>query len=177
MKELDKEQLEAVKSFFLISSDLMVNHLKEKGLIKEELKVGKWYISETGTIAFIDSCANGKYYGYGLNNLGDWINDGKNIFYMSYQKRIATRKEVEEALIKEAKKRGFKEGVRFESAFNGDDHIQRECLRFNVEDNTLVECREGKIFGNFIFHNGKWATIIEEKKLTLEERIEILENK
>ena len=63
-------------------------------------------------------------------------------------------KEVEQALIKEAKKRGFKKGVRFTCLYN----------KFIVDDCHPMLCSEGYLWikGGCVFRDGKWATIIKE---------------
>ena len=100
-------------------------------------------------------------------------------------KRKATDEEVEQALIKEAKKRGFKEGVNFKLIEGGvgmlnstkitkDYEIVYEALR-----NRLVLERIGILYT--ILKDGVWATIVEET-ITKEEakvitdKIEVLKN-
>ena len=84
--------------------------LKEKGLIEPELEIGKWYKRSLGTLI----CYNGNtdlMSGYGFNMNGDWTNGNFPFGDEWCEWTEATDKEVETALIKEAKKRGFKEGA------------------------------------------------------------------
>ena len=163
MKKLDKEQLEAVKSFFGISSDMMVTHLKEKGLIKEEFEIDKWYRRGDDFIYY--TC---EFMNYGIID-GQWRND---LYFSTAQEQLyipATDKEVEEALIKEAKKRGFKEGVKFNGVdrvgingvFKGSDCVTGSYFRHNTypKENVLLTN------GIAIFSNGKWAEIVEQTPL------------
>ena len=70
---------------------------------------------------------------------------------------LATEKEVETALIQEAKKRGFKEGVRFRSAHANATY---SILGYSLEFDGSLHCQRnaGCIFNT---DNGKWAEIIE----------------
>ena len=155
MKESRKEFIK--KAHSAACSDWKENIEKEfPKLFKEDaLVVGKWYKSRG---CLFNYQKQGDVYGFftdvGWNN-GGWIWDGTSA-------KLATDKEVEEALIKEAKKRGFKEGVRVErllesnlGSLNGDS---RTC------ENKEFKLYHGHLtIGNLlIFHNtGKWATIVK----------------
>ena len=164
MKKLDKEQLEAVKSFFGISSDMMVTHLKEKGLLREEFEIGKWYkitegASDIDWLLFYDGNTN-----YGFNSNRDWNSRfHTDIIKDNYVKKLATDKEVEEALIKEAKKRGFKDGdwtvkdIDYEY-YNSEDSYYPNSLQLGVV---------------VLFQEGEWLEIIKEK---IETPLEVIIN-
>ena len=154
IKDLQK-QLEDIKS----------NALDEnKG--ESEFEVGKWYKGEESNIlAFCEESYNAGFNGYGFGDSGVWYNN-QNWMNNTDFPIPATDKEVEQALIKEAKRRGFKEGVRFDCE-NSD---AKNCLfsdfyngdklkwQFSPENNTLSkECNQ------FFFKEGKWAEIIENK--------------
>ena len=81
---------------------------------KVELEVGKWYKSTTLSNVFL--FLKDKEYGrYGFDSNG-WYNVTDSNFELEPDKwTLATKEEVETALIAEAKKRGFKEGVYFNS--------------------------------------------------------------
>ena len=92
----------------------MDRFFKEKGLI-EQFEVGKWYKGKNfydfiGCITAMDD-EDFRYYGLNVNE--HWKDDD---FYTFKEANLieATPKEVEEALIKEAKKRGFKKGVEYQ---------------------------------------------------------------
>lgn len=72
----------------------------------------------------------------------------------------ATNKEVETALIAEAKRRGFKEGVEVEEPENVNNQETGKILNncFVYENNRLATG------GLLVFKDGKWAEIIEEEK-------------
>ena len=67
-------------------------------------------------------------------------------------------KEVEDALIKEAKKRGFKRGVEYKTLFDSPNiQLGKFSLEYMPVRNSLLAITAQGI----IFENGKWATIIE----------------
>lgn len=126
-------------------------------LFKEtELVVGKWY--KYGVCGSLMPWNNGEStYGF-----FDGEYDSSWCFGRDVSTAIpATDKEVEDALIKEAKKRGFKEGVKF---YNISVHIEDDfndtctCCndyRYHSDDPSLC------LGDGSIFYKGKWATIIQ----------------
>jgi hypothetical protein len=134
---------------------------QDKGLIKPNLEVGKWYKDDyDGTktaIIFIHKKDGGRYYYYG-SMPGHWQYDGSFAEFSSRRFSIipSTDKEVEEALIKEAKKRGFKEGV--EMLWRGSSIGKCSgILNYIREANFLKDTTVGWN----LFENGKWAVIVE----------------
>ena len=139
---------------------------------KPKFEVGKWY--KNGCfLGRITSCSNEDFKFYGFNAGGAWRDDDYYSFvdYSLRDKntREATNEEVQTALIKEAEKLGFKEGVKFEliegktGSINYDRIIDYE-FRYIHQQNELVIQMLGASYT--IFKNGKWATIIE-KPLTI----------
>ena len=132
MKKLNKEQLEAVIDSFreyLNNGDVIFRDaLKEKGLIEEEFEAGKWYKHCSGGFWFIQkSIENGQHIVYGFDADMEWIEEWE-VFLNSSVLTKATDSEVSTALITEAKKRGFKEGVRVEGynyVVSGDFFYQK----------------------------------------------------
>lgn len=140
-------------------------------LFKSEIEVGKWYKNtESRAIICINSLDN-KEENYGIGNSGiGWANS-----YFVKGSRLekytpATKQEVETSLIAEAKKRGFKEGVVFNS-------VKRDLQNgyFSYYENVKVKNRMNVVIYNYetallnsgfecIFSNGVWASIIEEEK-------------
>jgi hypothetical protein len=137
---------------------------------KDALVVGKWYNGYEDYLLFITKIKQEirykKIYYYGFAS--GYVNEDY-IANTDIEKSLkpATDKEVEEALIKEAKKRGFKEGVMVIglSMYSG----------VLSEKNTSGKEYGNYIFGDFymnisntknacIFKNGIWAEII---KLTI----------
>jgi hypothetical protein len=85
---------------------------------------------------------------------------------------LATDKEVGEALIKEAKNRGFKEGVKVlrsdkllsaneTSSAPNEVYIMNNKYSYNAELNTL------KIDGRVIFGTGEWAEIVKDEPIKI----------
>jgi len=144
--------------------------LKEKGLIKDNLEVGKWYWLDN------DKCFlyfyTSKSVTYGFNIAGRWSDTLSECDKISGNEIEATKEEVEEALIKEAKKRGFKEGVVVYSLLRVRKIKVDRFHSFGMSGNSLV--RYGGIDGDgmtIIFKDGKWAEIVEEeaKERTIEQ--------
>ena len=134
---------------------------------KDDLVVGKWYKSDWG----YKFCFNGEYdidsdpRGYGFSQGGDFLTDNKTSKRGGWGKHNlteATDEEVEEALIKEAKKRGFKEGVTVDKANLSDDYNPNNRLKNNnIDTNELFSHGFLWVSSILIYDNGKWATIVE----------------
>ena len=150
MKESRKEFIK--KAHSAACSDWKTNIEKEfPKLFKEDaLVVGKWYKSE-GCLFNYQKQSNV----YGFFTDGSWMN-GDWIWYGA-NARLATDKEVEEELIKEAKRRGFKEGVKFKSVSSGNN-IELGYEFFDYYSNQNQLCNGG----GSVFIGGKWAEIIKE---------------
>jgi len=134
------------------------------------LEVGVWYKDterDYKRLVFItDNSGINNYKGYGFNNDRAWCDDILGFSLDDYQLTKATTEEVETALIKEAKKRGFKEGAACISVAFPLDGIK-------TIENSIIEWHGNKalFIGNgmqiTIFEKGKWATIITKKKMTV----------
>ena len=154
MNELDKEQLEAViyAKDNVYKGKTFKELLKQKGLIKEEYEVGSYYRICNGFLC---------YQGEGDVSYGYHYDRWKTDLHMTGIPELMTDKEVEEELIKGAKKRGFKEGVRVKSVLfplNTFNNGYCDGRGYEYDDSSLF-------FGGIaIFNKGKWAETIEEKK-------------
>ncbi|MGV6945010.1 hypothetical protein [Sphingobacterium kyonggiense] len=145
--------------------DALVIQAKEKldGLgDPKELEVGKWY-KRAGQSMFVVTGSNRACnIGYGFDRDGVWFDDGGELYTDNYIE--STPQEVEEALIKEAKRRGLVEsGVRFRSP-DGTDYgyfYNGGKVYYNSNPKRLV-FKEDESTGIHLFFNGKWATIIEQ---------------
>lgn len=147
-------------------------------LFENKLEVGKWYKepSDLGNkyrFIFIEKIDNKQIFGYGFKGDGSWF---ENDSYYSGGFILATEEEVKEALIKEAKKRGFKNGVVFRNILrNHTNKIEAIGVLndYKKYDNSLWFDEKG-----CVFKDGKWATIIsnpiEEKIKKYERKIEEL---
>ena len=126
---------------------------------KTELVVGKWYKYKVINSLLYSTDVSSHFYisAYGVYK-DVWHNEGDDRF--SKKKLIpATDKEVKEALIKEAKKRGFKKGVKVVSPYNSN-HTRVIASSFRLERGSLVSTSESGR-RTYLFFGGKWATIIE----------------
>ena len=170
-KFLTKEQLT-----YLHSVDAVKEQIEEwfPELKKPSLEVGKWYKFKKGSLAFYKGI---NIESYGIHCIGnEWISDCRWFFdFNDFEGlTLATDKEVEEALTKEAVKRGFKDGCTLKGVQSKNKWTVSGNVKFEFDErlNTLelwsdfAETKEdgykdksrGK---NVIFENGNWATIIE----------------
>lgn len=157
-----------------------LNRLRKN--VKKELKnldnfVGKWWTHEVGDIVFVthEGCS-GSLYGYGIDSFGNWFDRrveggficALNSIAKKYT-RESTKAEIEEALIKEAKRR-YKAG----DVVKCLDGVESEVIGtdFLFNNNNLFlngERVEGGYWFNTsakVFANGQWATIIEQDKFS-----------
>lgn len=144
---------------------------------KVELEVGKWYKwKDTGDVFLYITNFNGdKVKGFGVDKT-DWFDNRNNVNYWGYKNdkfwTLATKEEVETALIAEAKRRGFKKGIKIthnglldeygHKIVSGERSVRTEL--FSYEENVLrMNC-------HIIYSNGVWAEIISEPiELSLEQ--------
>ncbi len=161
-REEIENEIESIKDRL---TDLQ-NQLEEKPKFEEG-----WYYAGIGGTKYLvylfSENASGSYdggYGFYLDKFTwmDWGTGGS----WSCIDRKATPQEVEEALIKEAKKRGFKEGVEFNEVDGG---VNRGLDQLNGKVGTAgFETIDGGLhvlgYNKWcVFKDGKWAEIIENK--------------
>ena len=156
-----------------------INQLAEKKHAKEllqefipeafetKLEVGKWYKLKDNPkiLALYDCFKHHRPYAYIFNEKGDYEYRVEfSLFESPTYWELATEEEVREALINEAKKRGYKEGVRCKFGLIKEIRtIETNIFDWNGKD-FFVRCINGN--ADIIFKNGKWAEIIEEPKET-----------
>ena len=178
-------KVEVTKEFVLEAYNNACNEWKQRiekelpELFKDRLEVGKWYKGKYQGLICCTSL-NGLdkecFTGYGLHS-GEWVgleDEGSDAWIINCYKTEATKEEVETALITEAKKRGFKKGVKFNSVGLGRNNIATcnpKLLYWYDDDSAYsgisLECGDGT---GMIYSSGKWATIIEQvKEVTIEE--------
>jgi hypothetical protein len=125
---------------------------------RKELEVCRWvkYSSESKWLMFYTE-DGGRY---GFDSSGNWFEEEKTKHTANdnFNNHYVTDEEVEEALIKEAKKRGFKEGVYFRS-IHGISHKMNGSLDFGFMGRINVHARNSE---GLIFENGEWAAIVVE---------------
>lgn len=145
---------------------------QERKQLKKQLKdlpsleVGKWYkTNELGspflifiTKIILDSVA--QCMAYGFCHEGEWYDNSR---FGINNLTPATDKEVEEALIKEANKRGFKEGVNADLSTANPCHLKNYHFLSNDFEYSKP-CNWLSLDGVIIFEDGKWAEIIEQPK-------------
>lgn len=142
-------------------------------LFKSKLEVGKWYKHDL-CLYYVTSIYNEtkEYTAFGFDFVGVYQNNsvfGKTTDYYLINCIPATEEEVKEAIIKEAKKIGFKSGVKIKSLLYGKSILNDYSYTFLFKDNELW------FGGCLIFKKGKWAEICEEpKKITIQEIENIL---
>lgn len=170
---------EEIRQKLIDLNDSRVNEILGFGF---GLEVGKWYKkNDYGDLMFY---FNGKYtYKDNENNYGFDYNGFFQKEIGVHKREVnkyyeATHEEVEQALIKEAKRRGlvnigqisiykpFSENKSSKGYFKTSHNF----YKFNPYDNTL------RLDGVRVFENGVWAEIIDDKA-ELKQEIEDLENK
>lgn len=139
---------------------------------KEEIEIGsiikiKENNYQVGTIVEVVSLDEKNPQAFGFNSKGRWCGDvshGWNFLKNPNIWESATLEEFEIALNKEAKKRGFKEGVEIESCMLYD-LVELKPISSNTFN--YEECCDGCYhlrddYGTSIFCDGKWAEIKSE---------------
>ena len=126
-----------------------------------ELVAGKWYKHPMGGLWFIETITKEQLFIYGFDIGYDWI-EKQSVRGKITGLAPATDQEVETALIKEAKRRGFKEGVRFNNAYKKTLKPINTGLVYSIEFDANI-FKGGGIFtcNQWIFCEGNWATILE----------------
>ena len=167
--KITKEQILAIEK--VGGADVSL-YLKETfpEVFKTELEVGKWYKMKGNTHFLCNFNGNignnGNSYGFNLN--GEWM-DNSMCFHNSDTYVEATPEEVESALINEAKKRGFVEGVEFICLISGKKG-KTECPGFLYEgaygknSNSLETSFAETSINGVLYKDGKWATILPQEK-------------
>ena len=131
---------------------------------KTELEVGKWYKLKDNPkiLALYDCFKHHRPYAYIFNEKCDYEYRVEfSLFELPTYWELATEEEVSEALINEAKKRGFNNigDLKIKNTHGG---ISNDFY-YDYKSNTL------QLDGAIIFNNGKWAEIIEQSEPTKEE--------
>ena len=148
-----------------------------EGVIEDErLEYNRWIKDRDDKkwLMYFDEINNKRY---GFNSHGEWCEIfGYNNPNYDKNNTYATLQEVETALIDEAKKRRYANGITCLFGYVRQERtLQSDVLEFDINLN-IITCG-----GNIIFKNGKWAEIVTEpltiEPLTIEQRLEKLERK
>ena len=151
MKQIEK--LEKAKS----QIQELIDELK-----KEQKPVAGWVVSNLKHCGdYMAFTSDGKTADFGFDCLGNWhVNEYTDLKPSISGCVPADPKEVEQRLIEEAKRRGFKEVVKIKDFYNnGGERVLRDNgapITYFPDMNKLT------YFGWDIFRKGKWAEIIEE---------------
>lgn len=127
-----------------------------------KLEVGKWYKTQEALVFINKDVKDNSVIGYGFDGVNNWTD---NWHYYTHNKLTpATDEEVQTALIAEAKRRGYKEGVNIKNLL-ANSIITCVGKSFLYQNNELwfncIGC---------ILKNGKWAEIMPETvELSLED--------
>ena len=177
--EITKEQvLQNYKNGLKYQDYVSAANLKEwfPDAFKKDMEVGKWY-KGTADIEFLVY-----YQSNGFDNYGFWEDQpyrdnllfGDCWYNMS---RLATDEEVEAALKKEAKKRGYKQGIT--CAF-GKGAYNRMISENEIRWVPDWQDKGALCMGmNVIFTQGNWAEILHQEKtvVPMEKALKIIAKK
>jgi hypothetical protein len=179
--EITKYQIEKLADEDSIVKDCLKEWFPDA--FKAELEVGKWYKMK-GDIHFLCNFNgnignNGNSYGFNLT--GKWM-DNSMCFHNSDTYVEATPEEVESALINEAKKRGFKNGV---TILRGDWYFGFSAPKVTIEKEQYptsgFEFRNDTLLldGYIIFYSGNWAEILTQENtvVPMEKALKIIAKK
>lgn len=169
----NKEQLKQLKELAkeAYNSNDVCDEWKEKieqvlPELKQKLEVGKWYSGYRDYVVFITKIKKedgyNKLYYYGFSY--DWFDDdyiASNEIESSL--RPATKEEVEKALIKEAKKRGYNNNnskcLVLDTRIISDDYYFKYR---DSEEDLVIQDNTSLRRVNVIYKKGKWSEIIED---------------
>lgn len=141
-------------------------------LFKSKIEVGKWYINEDNNILVCCTKLTEKqnynltFSGYGIR-FKKWFNEEN--YFLRRRFKPATDEEVKDALIAEAKRRGFKNlgEISIKSIFYTlflSSKVYPKGTFVTIKNNYEFTDLNLYLDGVLIFHDGKWATIIEEEE-------------
>tara|TARA_R110000796_G_scaffold156853_1_gene273622 strand:- start:852 stop:1373 length:522 start_codon:yes stop_codon:yes gene_type:complete len=126
-------------------------------LFKKDLIVGKWYKTDGLLQNFLGKFGNDSTYGFRK----DGVYSASMGFHDDDTHDLATDKEVEQALNKEAKKRGFKEGIVIITSKTGVKRTLNSNFFIMIKNNLACLSSKETCVYPVIFTNGTWATIVE----------------
>ena len=145
---------------------------------KKELEIGKWYKYKLALFYITNKTSyNTNYYNvFGFDVDGNWMSDNAKT-YFDERYIEATPEEVSAALINEAKKRGYKKGVK---CYFGTEKHQRTISTDDIIFDTNYLNNGGLCMGtNVIFTQGNWAKILPQEKtvVPMEKALKIIAKK
>ena len=131
---------------------------------KVELEIGNWLKDDTNPNWLMYRDGENIY---GFDVRGNWFNRSNKSYAIQSQDRLATKEEVETALINEAKRRGLVDGAKIEQVKYGGIRT----LRNTGADYTYFEKDDYMTyFGWTVYSKGEWSEVVSEPiELTLEQ--------
>lgn len=167
--KITKEQILEIASW-VNRQDLVKLREWFQQAFESELEVGKWYTPlnqyEGIALVCVKNPNDTDNFGYGFDWLGNWTDKGYTVSE-EQKTRLATKEEVETALIAEAKRRGLdRQGISIKclELLNVQLSHKNDFACFRYSDNGIY------YNGIKVYKNGKWAEIISKPiELTLEQ--------
>ena len=141
------------------SIEISTEDFKRLVLKENVLEVGKWYKDvKNSYLIYIASINDKNAMVYGFSMDGKWIGAGKALIKLMHDLVLATPKEIETALINEAKKRGYNPLSKIIDVYDNETEILGQENIFYQHDRLWYnsEC--------CLFNNGIWAEIIDPAK-------------
>lgn len=156
-----EEKIEQLKREFIDKIDSLKEEIEALKNEKPKFEVGKWYKStDCKALYFAKKVTDLKIENFGFNYKGEWMElKERTLDDDSYKIRLATPQEVEQHLIEEAKKRGLVSGVN--CGWIDDCGFKNEKPNGDYFYNQPFDGL--KLGYHYIYHAGKWATILEFK--------------
>lgn len=155
---ITEEQLEQLKN---------LNNSRVNEILELTPELNKWYKATDSKFMIyltkyvdLDNCE-----GFYFNKTGGYKGFCNDLGF--HDCVFATEQEIEEVLIDEAKRRGFKEGVKFKCLItNKIGEMIEDCHLFNGcfgGDNSLESAFKNDNINGVLFKDGRWAEIVEDK--------------
>lgn len=165
-----EEKVEALRSEF----DKKLNDILAEGKAGTPTEHG-WYSS----VESESSVGNNRYHypeGFWLTYEDSWLFNGARTWYKPVWRKM-TKDEVEEMLVAEAKRRGFKEGVIVSNKNIG--FSWKQPLNNTEPDKTYYTEYDDKLafMACYVYQKGQWAVIIKDEIKVGSHIVEFLEGK
>jgi hypothetical protein len=171
--KIKKEQIIALHDCGIESVQILLQQFFPK-VFEPKLEVGKWYKGHVdfNSVIYVTEIQKIKnesrnhihYYGF----LNDKYYEKDYIANKDHEQSLAeaTESEVFEALEKQAKLTGYKNGNYKCLSLPEYTHEVNEVYHFDIYENKLFLGNGRGLKANVVFCNGKWSTIIKKKKMT-----------
>jgi hypothetical protein len=144
------------------------------GKVETILEKNKWYkCKEYDNLVYY--CSD-EQENYGFTYVSKEWHNGLGFPLLDYTWLPVSEEEVKQSLIAEAEKRGFKEGVKFISAYKGHYGRIATLRKIDFHIDLTPEVKTALFSGNnYILFQGKWAEILSNHNEKILERIATIE--